>query len=130
MIRILFGVFVVLHGMVHLLYIGQSARYFELQPGMVWPDGSWGFSKFLGAEANRMLANIFLLLAASGFVAAGFGILAGQAWGRPVLIGSAVFSAALFILFWDGVAQQIDNKGGVGVLINLALLVTPLIFLK
>jgi hypothetical protein len=41
MVRILFGVFVLLHGLVHLLYLGQSARYFELQPGLAWPDGSW-----------------------------------------------------------------------------------------
>jgi hypothetical protein len=35
MSRIIFGVFIVLHGLVHLLYFGQSARYFELQPEMV-----------------------------------------------------------------------------------------------
>ena len=35
--RFVFGVFIVLHGLVHLLYFGQSARYFELKPGMVWP---------------------------------------------------------------------------------------------
>ena len=33
MLKILFGVFIILHGFVHLLYFGHSARYFELQPG-------------------------------------------------------------------------------------------------
>jgi len=58
MIRILFGVFLVLHGLVHLLYYGQSARHFELQPGMVWPDGSWAFSRLLGDELVRSLAGV------------------------------------------------------------------------
>ena len=64
MIRTLFGIFIVLHGLVHLLYFGQSARYFELQPGMVWPDGSWLFTKLLGEESNRALTSSLLVLAA------------------------------------------------------------------
>ena len=35
MLTILFGIFLILHGLVHLLYAGQSSRLFELQPGMV-----------------------------------------------------------------------------------------------
>jgi hypothetical protein len=123
MLRILFGIFIVLHGLVHLLYFGQSARYFELQPGMVWPDGSWLFSRLLGEGGNRTLASILLVLAAIGFVAAGISVFAGQSWWHPVLVGSAIFSSAIFILFWDGAVQQLDNKGGVGILINLAILV-------
>ena len=34
MIRILLGVFVVLHGLIHMLYVGQSSRYFELAGGV------------------------------------------------------------------------------------------------
>lgn len=128
MIKILFGIFIVLHGIVHLLYFGQSARYFELQPGMIWPDGSLVFSKNLGVTANRTVASICLVLAAVGFVASGVGILTGQPWWRPILAGSAVFSSVIFILFWDGVLQSLDNKGGVGLLINLAVLAALFIF--
>ncbi len=128
MIKILFGIFIVLHGIVHLLYFGQSARYFELQPGMIWPDGSLVFSKNLGVTANRTVASICLVLAAVGFVASGVGILTGQPWWRPMLVGSAVFSSVIFILFWDGVVQSLDDKGGVGLLINLAVLAALFIF--
>jgi len=127
MIRIVFGVLIVLHGLVHLLYFGQSARYFELQPKMVWPDGSWAFSRLLGNEATRNLASILLILVAIGFVASGIGMLVKQAWWRPVVIGSAVFSSAVFILFWDGVAQSLHDKGGIGVLINIAIIISVLI---
>jgi hypothetical protein len=126
MLKIIFCVFIVLHGLVHLLYFGQSARYFELKPGMVWPDGSWAFSRLAGNQATRNLASIFLILTAIGLVAGVIGILIGQAWWRPVVIGSTVFSAVIFVLFWDGSAQSLADKGGVGVLIDLAILVVLL----
>jgi hypothetical protein len=128
MVRIIFGVFIVLHGLVHLLYFGQSWRIFELQPGMVWPDGSWAFSRLLGDETTRLLASIFLVLAAIDFVAGGAGILLGQAWWRPVVVSAATFSAILYILFWDGALQHLHDKGAIGILINIAILTAVLIF--
>lgn len=128
MLRLIVGVFMVLHGLVHLLYFGQSARYFELQPGMLWPDGSWTFSRLLGDETARLLANILLVLAAIGFVASGAGIFVRQAWWRPVVVGVATFSAVIFILFWDGGLQKLHDKGAFGILINVAILVAVLVF--
>ena len=127
MFRIIFGVFFVLHGIVHLLYFGQSRRLFELQPGMVWPDGSWTFSRFLGVEATRDLASVLLIMAAIGFVAGGAGMLMNQPWWPPVILGSTVFSTIIYIFLWDGVAQALADKGGVCILINIAILVAMLI---
>jgi hypothetical protein len=104
--RFIFGVFIVLHGLVHLLYFGQSARYFELKPGMVWPDGSWAFSRLLGDEAARNLASISLILAA---------------------MGAAAFSSVVYILFWNGRMQNLDGQGGIGLLIDIAILLAVLI---
>jgi hypothetical protein len=128
MLRFIVGVFIVLHGLVHLLYFGQSWRLFELQPGLVWPDGSWAFSALLGDERTRLLASASCILAAIGFVAGGAGILAGQAWWRPFVVGSAAFFAVMLILLWDGQMQRLDDKGGIGVLINVAILAAVLIF--
>ena len=128
MLKFIVGVFIVLHGLVHLLYFGQSRRLFELQPGMVWPDGSWAFSKLLGEGATRSLASIACVLAALGFVAAGIAIFVGQSWWRPVVVGAAAFSAAIFVLFWDGGLQKMADKGVIAILINLAILVAVLIF--
>jgi len=128
MINILFGIFFVLHGLVHMLYFGQSGGYFELQPGMAWPDGSWAFSRLLGDATTRNLASILLVLAAIGFVIGGVGIFAKQAWWRPAIIATAVFSSAIYLLFWDGGFQHLDNKGGVGILINLVILAALLVF--
>ena len=127
MIRIILGVFIVLHGLVHLLYFGQSQRLFELQPGLVWPGGSWAFSRLLGDERTRLLASVSCVLAAIGFVAGGAGILAGQAWWRPAVVGSAAFSGFMLILLWDGQMQRLADKGALGVLINGAILVAVLV---
>jgi hypothetical protein len=126
-LRFIVGVFILLHGLVHLLYFGQGWRLFELQPGMVWPKGSWAFSRLLGAEATRLLASIACLVAAIGFVAGGAGILAKQAWWRPVIVGAAAFSAAIFVLFWNGKLQRLDNQGAIAILINVAILVAVLV---
>jgi hypothetical protein len=127
MLRFIVGVFIVLHGLVHLLYFGQSRRLFELQAGMVWPDGSWAFSKLLGNEATRWLAGIACVLAALGFVAGGIAILVGQAWWRPVVVGAAASSATIFVFFWDGGLQRLADKGAIAILINAAILFAVLL---
>ena len=127
MIRVLFAIFLVLHGLVHLLYFGHSARYFELQPGLAWPDGAWAFSKVLGNESTRSLSGILLVLTALVFAASGVGLLARQVWWRPLAAGAATFSGLIYILLWDGSFQKMADKGLVGLLINLAILVLVLV---
>ncbi len=127
MVRVILGVFMVLHGLVHLLYYGQSRGVFELQRGMVWPEGAWAFSKILGNETTRRLASVACVVAAAGFVVGGTGILAGQAWWRPAVVGSAAFSTAIFGLFWDGSRRRLDNQGAIAILINITILVAVLV---
>jgi hypothetical protein len=125
--RSVLGVFIMLHGLVHLLYFGQSARFFELKPVMLWPDGSWAFSRLLGNEAARNLVSISLILAAMGLIVGGIGILASQVWWRPVVVGEATFSSLVYILSWNGRMQNLDGQGVVGILIDIAILLTVLI---
>ena len=128
MIKVIFGIFLVLHGLVHLLYFGQSARRFELQAGMIWPDGSWVFSKLLGDNSTRLLASIFCILSAAGFLIGVAGIFFGQSWWRTAVVASAALSGVLYILFWNGRLQHLDNQGGVGLIIDIAILVAVLVF--
>lgn len=128
MLQIVIAVFSVLHGLVHLLYLGQSVRLFQLQPGMVWPDGSWAFSRLLSNEVVRALAGVSCAVAAIGFVAGGIAVFSTQVWWRPVVAGSAAFSVLIFVLFWDGLAPGMPNKGLFAILINLAILVGLLVF--
>jgi len=71
---------------------------------------------------------VFLALSIILFlVGGGIGIFLKQAWSRPVIAGAAIFSSIVYILLWDGVAQKLHDKGGIGVLINLAILAVLLI---
>jgi len=126
--KFVIGALIVLHGLVHLFYFGQSRRLFELQPGMVWPDKSWVFSAHMGDEVIRSLANISCLLAAAGFVAGGSGMVMGWTWWRAMVMGVAVFSTSFYILFWDGTGQKLADQGGIALLINIAILVAIFIW--
>jgi hypothetical protein len=123
MLKALFAVFIMLHGLVHLWYVTLSLRLVEFQPDMGWTGRSWLFSPLLGDAATRALAAVLYSLATLGFVAGGIGIFAGQGWWRPLVIGSATFSSAIILLFWDGNAQLLVQKGLIGLLINAGLLV-------
>jgi hypothetical protein len=125
--RFVFGIVIVLHGLVHLLYFGQSRRLFELRPGMAWPDGSWALARPIGVRATRWLAGVGCLLATAGFVAGGVGLFLDQAWWRPAVVSTAVFSSILFVLFWDGTRQKLSDQGALAVLINAAILVSVLV---
>jgi uncharacterized membrane protein YphA (DoxX/SURF4 family) len=127
MLRVAFGLFIVLHGLVHLLYFGHARRLFELQPGMAWPDGSWAFAKVLGEDATRTVASIAMIVAAVAFLAGGAAVLLKGGWWRPALVGAAGFASVVFVLLWDGQFQNLDDKGGIGLLINVAILVAVLI---
>jgi hypothetical protein len=37
-------------------------------------------------------------------------------------VGTAIFSTLIFVLCWDGGLQKLDQKGGIAILINLAIL--------
>ncbi|MGD1995148.1 MAG: hypothetical protein PVH62_00090 [Anaerolineae bacterium] len=127
MLRLLIGVFVVLHGLVHLWYVVLSQRLIEFQPEMGWTGRSWIFSPLLGDAAARLVASVLYVLATIGFVAGGLGLLIRQEWWRSVVVGSAALSTAIVILFWDGSVNLVVQKGLIGLLINVAILVVVLV---
>jgi hypothetical protein len=94
---------------------------------MDWPDRSWAFSRILGNGTTRLLANVLLAAAALVFVVGGVGIITAQAWWRPVVMAAAAFSAVIFLLLWDGKLGRLDDNGGVGLLINLVIIILALI---
>jgi hypothetical protein len=122
------GIFFILHALVHLLYAGHALRFFELRPGLVWPDGSWLFSRLLGDPATRRLAAILLALAALGFLVAGVGLFLGADWGRTMSLGTAFLSIITYLCFWNGKFHELPDQGGVGLLISLGILAILSVF--
>jgi hypothetical protein len=127
MLTVLLGVSLVLHGLVHLLYAGQSLRFLELRSGLVWPDGSWAFSRLLGDETARLLASVPLGLIALGFIASGLVLLLSPDWWRPLTVSVTLLSTAVFVLHWDATSRALSDQGGVAILINLAILAAVLV---
>jgi len=122
------ALFLALHGLVHLLYFGQSATFFQLQPGLNWPAGSWVFSSLLGDTATRRLAGAACVVGALGFLIAATGLLLSQSWWRTAAISSATFSVLLYLIFWNGGLQRLPDQGLVGILIDAAILLALLVF--
>jgi hypothetical protein len=117
------GIFFFLHALVHLLYSGHALRFFELRPGLTWPDGAWVFSRLLGGESTRRLAAVSLALTALGFVAGALGLFLKQDWQQTIGACAAVLSIATYLLFWNGKFHDLPDQGGIGLLISLGILV-------
>lgn len=113
-VRIVLGVLLVAHGLVHLLWFAPN------------DDPAWPFrldrSGLLSGAAQRPVAIALIAL-----TVAGFGLLGLAVWGVPGLasiwpglaIGAAVASLAALVLLWD---RQLL----VGVAIDAALVVVAL----
>jgi hypothetical protein len=125
--RIVYGLFVILHGLVHMLYFGHSNKRFELQEGMTWPEDAWLLSRFLPATTIRFLASSALVLAAVGFLLSGFGILLQADWWRSAVVYVSALSALTTLLFWDGRLHKLPDQGFLGLLINIAIILTQIL---
>lgn len=124
---LLIGIFIILHGLVHLWYLSLSQRWVPFKPEMGWTGKSWLLTGALGDGNTRILASLLFALATIGFVAGGAGFLLNQDWWRAVVIASAFVSAATTLLFWDGSTQFIVQKGLVGLLIDIGILLWLLV---
>ena len=128
MVRTFIGVFIILHGLVHLWYVTLSQRLVAFQPEMGWTGESRVLTGLLGDATARLIATVLYALATLGFVAGGVGILVQAGWRQPWLIGSAAVSALAVLLFWDGNTQLLVPKGLIGLLIDVIILVAVLVF--
>jgi hypothetical protein len=126
LVRVLAGLFVIAHGLVHLWFVVLSREWVPFEPEMGWTGESWLLTGVLGDAATRSLASVLYALVALVFVIGGIGILVGGLWARPILIGVASLSAAMIVIFWDGQPGMIVEKGLLGFLISVGVLVVTL----
>jgi hypothetical protein len=127
MLRMLFGVFVILHGLVHLWPFVLSQGLVEYKPEMGWTGESWILTRVIGDSTTRLLASIVYVLAAIIFVVSGVGLVTRVQWWRPTLVVSALFSAMVILTFWDGSAGLLVEKGLIGFLIDLGIIFLVLV---
>jgi hypothetical protein len=123
-----FSIFILLHGLVHLLYFGQSQQYFELQPGMTWPNQSWILSNFFEERSIKLICSTFCAIDALVFVGGAVVLFFKLSWSEYVIILGCILTSMTYLLFWDGQLKRIDNQGGIGVLISMGIILLVFFF--
>ncbi|MGB7874760.1 MAG: hypothetical protein WBL25_10280 [Anaerolineales bacterium] len=126
--NIFIGIFILLHGLVHIWYVTLSQRWVEFQVDMGWTGKSWLLTNLLGDQVTRFLATLLYSLSAIVFVAAGVGLLANQEWSRPGLVIASIISSLTILVFWDGSLNMPVEKGLLGLLISVGILIAVFVF--
>ncbi|WP_372949152.1 hypothetical protein [Mariniphaga sp.] len=119
--KVIIGIFIMLHGLVHLFYFAHSKRIFELRPGFEWPDNSWVLAKFMGTDTIRTIASLMCILVAAAFAISGIAYITNEVWTLKLIQISAILSTVIFILFWDGRLIKLDNQGAIAIIINISI---------
>lgn len=117
------GVFLALHGLVHGWYVVLSQGWVEVEDAMGWNGQSWLLSAVLPEGVVLNLASVLYVVVAAGFVAGGIGVVLDTDWWPTVLAGAAILSTVVIVVMWDGQPTQLVEKGLLGVLINVVVLV-------
>jgi len=126
--NILIGVFIVLHGLVHMWYVTMSQGWVEFQVDMGWTGNSWLLTNLLGDQVTRSFATVSYALSAIGFVAVSIGLFANLEWARTGLLFASIISSVTILAFWDGSLNMLVEKGLLGLLISLGILAAIVIF--
>ena len=121
------GVFLILHGWVHAMYVGHALRWYELKPGMPWPTGAWAFPSRVSDGAIRAFAAVGIGVTALAIMVGGVGILFGAGWADWVAIGGAALASVAHVLLWSGRWAEAMDHGGIGVAINVAVIAAILV---
>jgi hypothetical protein len=125
---LIYGVFVILHGLVHMWYVTLAQRWVPFEPEMGWNGTSWLLTNTIGEVATRTIATVSYTLITLAFGIAGVGVFAHTDWWPNLLTGAAIASTICILIFWDGSFSLIVQKGLLGFLINIALLSMLFIF--
>jgi hypothetical protein len=128
MIAVLFGLFIVLHGLVHIWYVILAQKLVAFQPEMGWTGQSWILTTRLGDATTRFWASLFYSFAAISMVMSGVGVMLLSGWYRPALLSSILLSSIILLVFWDGSPDKIVQKGLLGFIINGLILTTMVMF--
>ncbi|MEE4198136.1 MAG: hypothetical protein V2I54_10865 [Bacteroidales bacterium] len=123
-IRFLCGVFILLHGLVHFWYVILSVRWIEFKPEMGWTGKSWLLDPVIPPSVIRVIAVFLFSFAALSFIVGSGGIFWIKEWTRFVLFLSAIISSFTIFLFYDGSPHHFVQKGILGVVINLVIILS------
>jgi hypothetical protein len=120
----LFGIFILLHGLVHIWYIVLAQQWVAFKPEMGFSAQSWVFTQTLGDSTTRKSAAVFYGTSTLAFIIAAIAIFTRAGWMKPCLIFASMLSLITILFFWDGKFERIVEKGLVGFIINILIFCT------
>ncbi len=119
----IYTLFVLVHGLVHMVYVSFAQGWVVPETGNDWIGTSWLLSGSLGEQGTRNLGSVVFGAITALFVVSAIGLGFRQAWSVNWLVVTAVASSLSLMLFWDGKWVALSEKGIIGLMINIALLV-------
>jgi len=128
MLYIILGVFLILHGAVHLWYVAMARGLISADADTIWNGRSWLFTRRLGDQTTMTLATIVFSAIALVFAVAGIALVAQQEWFSTWAITGSILSIAAIVCFWDGKPDHPVEKGLLGIILDVAILVALLYF--
>lgn len=118
---IIAGIFIILHGLVHLWYVLLSFQWIKFQPDMGWTGNSWILSSSKERSFIRFISGTLFIIAAISFLISGIGVFLNAVWWEILILVSVVFSSLILLFFWDGKFDMMIQKGVIGLLINFVI---------
>lgn len=125
----LIGIFIILHGMVHTWYVVLSFNWVTFQPDMGWTGTSWLLTPLFETRSVKKIAGFLFALAGLVFIVSGIFLLSNNDTWQSLMLGSAIFSGSVIILFWDGKFSMLMQKGVIGLIIDLVIVVYLTVFI-
>lgn len=122
----IFTIFVLLHGLAHMVYTSIAMHWIPAPPG--WTGASWLLSSPLGAQGTRSAGAFVFTALTLAFVVLAAGLAFRLGWASNWLVWVPVASSLALIAFWDGSPQDLVTKGILGLAINIGLLIAVLVF--
>lgn len=125
----IFTIFVLLHGLAHIVYTALALNWIPLAQGQEnWTGSSWLLTSQLGEQGTRGVGALIFGLLAALFVFTTIGLAIRAPWATTLLAISGILSSGILLIFWDGSFRSLSEKGVIGLVINIGLLVLLMVF--
>jgi hypothetical protein len=90
---------------------------------MCWTGTSWLLTPLFGTITVKKIAGFLFALAGLVFIVSGIFLLANSDSWQSLMLGSAIFSGSVIIIFWDGKFSMLMQKGVIGLLIDVVIII-------